>query len=89
MPHSGGDAIISFEVESRVSVAVYEVELWITFWMTRGWVDMQSSEMTAPLEIEIGASVEEVLLIAEDDKSASGDLEMKLMTGQGQWGKGI
>ena len=56
--------------------------------MARGRVNMQSTEMTAPFEIEIGASVEEVLLIAEDDESASSDLEIKLMTGQGQWGRG-
>ena len=46
---------------------------------------MQTTKVAAPFEIEIGASIEEILLIAEDDKSASGDLKIKLGSEQRQW----
>lgn len=74
MPEGCGDTVVAFKVECGVGVFVDEVEFGVAFGVTRGRVDVESTEMAAPFEVKVGASVDEFLLIAENDESPSGNL---------------
>lgn len=77
VPDGRGDAVVPLEIEAGISITVDEVELGVALRMPRGRVDVQTTEVSAPLEIEIGAPVNELLLVPEDNKSPLCNLDTK------------
>ena len=77
MPDRRGDAVVPFEVKGRVCVTVDEVKFRIPLRVPRSRVNMETTEVSAPLKIEVWASVDEFLLVPEDNKSSLGNLDTK------------